>query len=48
MSQSSVSGDWKRRLIPGVEAVGAINKLPLSGGETAGYRIEGRPLLTRD
>src|SRR5215831_1394106 len=34
------------RLIPGVEAVGAINALPLSWGETAGYRIEGRPLLT--
>jgi predicted permease len=36
------------RLIPGVEAVGAINALPLSWGETAGYRIEGRPLLTLD
>jgi putative ABC transport system permease protein len=36
--------------IPGVEAVGAINTLPLSlgGGPTAGYRIEGRPPLTRD
>jgi putative ABC transport system permease protein len=36
------------RLIPGIEAVGAINKLPLSSGDTAGYRIEGRPLLTPD
>jgi putative ABC transport system permease protein len=36
------------RLIPGVEAVGAINTLPLGWGPTAGYRIEGRPLLTLD
>ena len=36
------------RIIPGVEAVGAINKLPLTWGDTAGYRIEGRPLLTPD
>jgi len=36
------------RLIPGVEAVGAINTLPLSCGPTAEYRIEGRPLLTPD
>jgi len=36
------------RLIPGVEAVGAINTLPLSKGPTAGYRIEGRPQLTPD
>jgi putative ABC transport system permease protein len=35
-------------LIPGVEAVGAINALPLSWGQTAGYRIEGRPPLTLD
>jgi putative ABC transport system permease protein len=34
--------------IPGVEAVGAINTLPLSKGPTAGFRIEGRPLLTPD
>jgi predicted permease len=34
--------------IPGVEAVGAINTLPLSKGPTAGYRVEGRPLLTPD
>jgi predicted permease len=35
-------------LVPGVEAVGAINTLPLSKGPTAGYRIEGRPPLTLD
>jgi putative ABC transport system permease protein len=35
-------------VIPGVEAVGAINTLPLSKGPTAGFRIEGRPLLTED
>jgi putative ABC transport system permease protein len=35
-------------VIPGVEAVGAINTLPLSKGPTAGYRIEGSPLLTPD
>jgi putative ABC transport system permease protein len=34
--------------IPGVEAVGAINTLPLDKGPTAGFRIEGRPLLTTD
>ncbi|HEV7797778.1 MAG TPA: ABC transporter permease [Pyrinomonadaceae bacterium] len=34
--------------IPGVEAVGAINTLPLDKGPTAGFRIEGRPLLTPD
>jgi putative ABC transport system permease protein len=34
--------------IPGVEAVGAINTLPLSKGPTAGYRVEGTPLLTPD
>jgi putative ABC transport system permease protein len=34
--------------IPGVEAVGAINTLPLSKGPTAGYRVEGRPPLTPD
>jgi len=35
-------------LIQGVEAAGVINTLPLSKGPTAGYRIEGRPLLTPD
>ncbi|MGH9831920.1 MAG: FtsX-like permease family protein, partial [Blastocatellia bacterium] len=34
--------------IPGVEAVGAINTLPLSKGPTASYRVEGRPPLTPD
>jgi putative ABC transport system permease protein len=34
--------------IPGVEAVGAINTLPLDKGPTAGFRIEGRPPLTTD
>ncbi len=34
--------------IPGVEAVGAINILPLGKGPTAGFRIEGRPPLTID
>jgi putative ABC transport system permease protein len=34
--------------IPGVEAVGAINTLPLDKGPTAGFRIEGRPPLTID
>ena len=34
--------------IPGVEAVGAINTLPLDKGPTAGFRIEGQPLLTTD
>lgn len=34
--------------IPGVAAVGAINTLPLDKGPTAGFRIEGRPLLTID
>jgi putative ABC transport system permease protein len=34
--------------LPGVQAVGAINTLPLGKGPTAGIRIEGAPLLTRD
>ncbi|HKB64546.1 MAG TPA: FtsX-like permease family protein [Pyrinomonadaceae bacterium] len=34
--------------MPGVEAVGAINTLPLGKGPTAGFRIEGRPPLTID
>jgi predicted permease len=34
--------------IPGIEAVGAINTLPLGKGPTAGFRIEGRPPLTID
>ncbi len=34
--------------VPGVQAVGAINTLPLEKGPTAGFRIEGRPPLTTD
>ena len=34
--------------LSGVQAVGAINTLPLGKGPTAGIRIEGAPLLTRD
>jgi predicted permease len=34
--------------LPGVQAVGAINTLPLTKGPTAGIRIEGAPLQTRD
>jgi predicted permease len=34
--------------LPGVQAVGAINTLPLGKGPTAGIRIEGAPPLTRD
>ncbi len=34
--------------MPGVQAVGSINTLPLSKGPTAGYRIEGRPPVTTD
>jgi putative ABC transport system permease protein len=34
--------------IPGVEAVGAINTLPLAKGPTTRFRVEGRPPLTVD
>jgi putative ABC transport system permease protein len=34
--------------LPGVQAVGAINTLPLAKGPTAGIRIEGAPPETRD
>lgn len=34
--------------LPGVQAVGAINTLPLGKGPTAGIRFEGAPLLTPD
>lgn len=34
--------------IPGVEAAGLINTLPLAKGPTAGFRIEGRAPLTID
>ena len=36
------------KAIPGVESAGVINTLPLSGGPTMGFRVEGRPILTRD
>ncbi|HYN85401.1 MAG TPA: ABC transporter permease [Pyrinomonadaceae bacterium] len=36
------------RALPGVESVGLINTLPLVKGPTAGFRVEGRPPLTRD
>lgn len=36
------------RNIPGVDSVGAINKLPLEKGPTTALRIEGRPVLPRD
>ena len=34
--------------IPGVQSAGLINTLPLSKGPTTGFRVEGRPILTRD
>jgi putative ABC transport system permease protein len=36
------------KTLPGVDAVGVINTLPLVKGPTAGFRVEGRPPLTRD
>jgi putative ABC transport system permease protein len=36
------------RQLPGVEDVGVINTLPLSKGPTAGFRVEGRPEVTKD
>jgi putative ABC transport system permease protein len=36
------------RSIPGVEAAGAINTLPLAKGPTLAFRIEGRPQLSID
>jgi len=36
------------RSIPGVEAVGAINTLPLAKGPTLGFRVEGRAQLSVD
>jgi len=38
----------RARAIPGVESVGVINTLPLSGGPTISFRVEGRPILTVD
>ena len=34
--------------VPGVQHAGVINTLPLSKGPTTAFRVEGRPLLTRD
>jgi len=36
------------RTIPGVQEVGVVTTLPLSKGPTAGYRVEGRPVLPPD
>jgi len=36
------------KAIPGVEAVGVINTLPLSKGPTTGFRVEGGPELRAD
>jgi putative ABC transport system permease protein len=36
------------RAIPGVEAVGVINTLPLVKGPTTGFRVEGRPPIRPD
>jgi predicted permease len=36
------------KALPGVNAVGVINTLPLLKGPTAGFRVEGRPALTPD
>jgi predicted permease len=36
------------KALPGVEAVGVINTLPLQKGPTTAFRVEGRPLLTPD
>ncbi|HYK22875.1 MAG TPA: FtsX-like permease family protein, partial [Pyrinomonadaceae bacterium] len=33
---------------PGVQAAGVINTLPLDGGPTTGFRVEGRPVTTPD
>jgi putative ABC transport system permease protein len=38
----------RTRAIPGVISAGIINTLPLSGGPTIAFRVEGRPILTVD
>ncbi len=38
----------RARAIPGVDSVGVINTLPLSGGPTIAFRVDGRPILTVD
>jgi len=34
--------------VPGVQHTGVINTLPLSKGPTTGFRVDGRPVVTRD
>jgi predicted permease len=36
------------KTLPGVESVGVINTLPLSKGPTTSFRVDGRPLISRD
>jgi putative ABC transport system permease protein len=38
----------RTRALPGVDAVGVINTLPLSKGPTSAVQVEGRPTLTKD
>ncbi|HYY98056.1 MAG TPA: ABC transporter permease [Pyrinomonadaceae bacterium] len=38
----------RMRSLPGVEAVGVINTLPLAKGPTTAFQVEGRPPLTKD
>jgi putative ABC transport system permease protein len=38
----------RARTLPGVDAVGVINTLPLSKGPTTAFRVEGRPPLAID
>jgi putative ABC transport system permease protein len=36
------------KTLPGVKSVGVINTLPLSKGPTTAFRVDGRPLISRD
>ncbi len=38
----------KVNAVPGVQAAGLINTLPLDKGPTSGFRVEGRPVTTPD
>ena len=38
----------KTSTLPGVQAAGIINTLPLEKGPTSGFRVEGRPVTTPD